>query len=551
MVTVLRSALTVALTAAVAAPAAAAAAPRAHDFERSLSDGKARAASAVTTVDAGRPFDVVGLRWTAAPDHPHVELRVRVDGRWKRWVDVPAHHSARGSDPVLAAGADAVQLRGTRGIRGLRLRFVRVKGSERAAPRARAAQSGPPPIVPRAQWDPGNQCAPRDTPTMGSVQMAFVHHTVSANDYAPEQSAQMVLGICRFHRNSNGWDDVGYNFFVDKYGQLFEGRAGGIDQPVVGAQAQGWNSQSTGVANLGTYEDVPQTDQALDAMSRLLAWKLPLHGAPVTGTVTLASGGGETNRHPKGQAVTYERISGHRDGNATACPGEMLFGQLPRVRQMAAGRAPAVIGPGPAVGAASKLTLGVQRSALAFPEPARLGGRLTDPGGVGIGGVQVRIQVLTATGFKAVGAAGTDAEGNFTAELPSTRNRTIRALVGNIASAPVKVAVAPQVVATSRATRVLAGRQRAVLLGSVRPAKAAVTVVVAREVGGRYVRVAALRVKTVRGRFRAVVPLTKPGLYRLRVTFRGDKLNVAGGQADAYVRAVRKLNGAAAAPAGR
>ena len=67
----------------------------------------------------------------------------------------------------------------------------------------------------------------------------------------------MVLGICRFHRNSNGWDDVGYNFLVDKYGQVFEGRAGGIDQPVVGAQAQGFNSDSTGVANLGTYTDVP------------------------------------------------------------------------------------------------------------------------------------------------------------------------------------------------------------------------------------------------------------------------------------------------------
>lgn len=98
---------------AALAPAAQAA-PRAHDFAVSLDDGRARAASAsaVRTVDPGRPFDVVGLRWKAAPEHPHVELRVRVDGRWKRWVDVPSHHSPNGSDPVLAAGADAVQLRG-------------------------------------------------------------------------------------------------------------------------------------------------------------------------------------------------------------------------------------------------------------------------------------------------------------------------------------------------------------------------------------------------------------------------------------------------------
>ena len=545
------TALTTLLALAAAAPAADAA-PQAHDFSVSLDDGRARTASSIRTVDPGRPFDVVGLRWKAAPEEPEIALRVRVDGRWRRWVAVPASDSGpSGSDPVLAEGADALQLRGARGIRGLKLAFVRVTGAGRPSPRARAAQAGPPAIVPRTQWDPAGECTPRDAPTMGAVQMAFVHHTVSANEYAPEDSARMVLGICRFHRNSNGWDDVGYNFFVDKYGQLFEGRAGGIDQPVVGAQAQGWNSQSTGVSNLGTYQDVPQTDQALDALSRLLAWKLPLHGAPVTGTVTLRSGGGSSNRYPSGQPVTFERIAGHRDGNSTACPGQKLFEQLPRVREMAAGRASAVIGPGPAVGAASKLTLGAQRTVLAFPEPARLGGRLTDPNGAGLAGVRVRLQLLTATGYKAVAAATTDAEGNYAAELPTTRNRTIRALVGNIASAPVKVAVAPQVVATTSSTRVLAGR-RAVLLGSVRPKKGSVVVTIARDVGGgRYVRAAALKVKARNGRFRAVVPLRRPGLYRLRTSFRGDRRNAPFRGVDSYVRAVRKLSGAAAGPAAR
>jgi N-acetylmuramoyl-L-alanine amidase len=527
--------LLIALAAIFAAPADAA--PRAVDFERSLSAGTARAASA--TVEAGR-FDVVGLRWAAAPAEPHVRLRVRVRGAWKRWVEVPASHSRRGSDPVLAPGADALQLRGTRGIRGLRLHFVRVTGARRRAVRARAAQSGPPPIIGRDQWEAG-QCPPRDGPTMGRVQMAFVHHTVSANDYRPEDSAAMVLGICRFHRNSNGWDDLGYNFLVDKYGQVFEGRAGGIDQPVVGAQAQGWNSESTGIANLGTYQDVPQTDQALAAMAQLIAWKLPLHGAPVTGTVTLTSGGGSSNRYPAGRTVTYERISGHRDGNSTACPGEQLYLQLPRLRDMAAGRAPAVIGPGPAVGAASTLTLAAQRTALSFPEPVRVGGRLADPSGAGLAGVRVRIQVLTSLGFKAVAQAFTDPAGNYSAEMPTTRNRTVRALVGNIASAPVKVAVAPSVGVRAGAKRVLAGR-RAVLTGAVRPKKAVVIVQLARQVGtARFVRVAALRFKTRDGRYRAAVPLRRPGLYRLRVTFRGDRRNAPGRGPDAYVRAVRKL----------
>ena len=110
-----------------------------------------------------------------------------------------------------------------------------------------------------------------------------------------------MLGICRYHRNSNGWNDIGYNFLVDKYGTIYEGRAGGVDQPIVGAQAQGFNPSSTGIANIGTFEDVPQSNEALDAMARLIRWKLPLHGAP-TGTVTVTSAGGASNRSARARA---------------------------------------------------------------------------------------------------------------------------------------------------------------------------------------------------------------------------------------------------------
>ena len=83
-------------------------------------------------------------------------------------------------------------------------------------------------VITRTEWG-GDSVPPRADPEYGAVQLAFVHHTVTANDYAPEDSAAIVLGIARYHRNSNGWNDIGYNFLVDKYGQVFEGRAGGID----------------------------------------------------------------------------------------------------------------------------------------------------------------------------------------------------------------------------------------------------------------------------------------------------------------------------------
>ena len=142
------------------------------------------------------------------------------------------------------------------------------------------------------------------TPAYGAVKLAFIHHTVSANDYGPQDSAAMVLGICRYHRNSNGWNDIGYNFLVDRYGTIFEGRAGGIDQAVVGAQAQGYNSQSTGIASLGTFSTDGQTDAGLGAIARLLGWKLAVHGVPPTGTVDVVSGGGSLNRYPAGRTCS-------------------------------------------------------------------------------------------------------------------------------------------------------------------------------------------------------------------------------------------------------
>ncbi len=175
---------------------------------------------------------------------------------------------------------------------------------------------------------------PKVAPAYGAVEMAFVHHTENPNGYAAGEVPAMLRAIYVFHRYVNGWNDIGYNFVVDLYGRIFEARAGGIDEPVVGAQAGGYNLVSTGIAVLGTFSSVPISKAARDALEALLAWKLSLHGVPAQGSVTVKvnPAGASYSRFPANARVSLPRIAGHRDGDATECPGNVLYGELPAIR---------------------------------------------------------------------------------------------------------------------------------------------------------------------------------------------------------------------------
>ncbi|MGH2949488.1 MAG: peptidoglycan recognition protein family protein, partial [Solirubrobacteraceae bacterium] len=337
---------------AAALPAPALAARRPALFELDLDgvlSGRASAASGwrmTPVLRAPRRFDLIGLRWARGSRAEAMVRTRRRGGRWSEWAllhtagdHAPDGEAAPpGTDPAFTGPADEFQLRLRGSPRALRARFVRALPTARLSARLRARSSRaatPPAIIPRSAWG-GDSVPPREGPIYGEVQVAFVHHTVTTNDYAPEDSAGIVLGIARYHRDGNRWNDIGYNFLVDKYGQVFEGRAGGIDQPVVGAQAQGYNSVSTGIACLGTFTSVAQSPEGMDALARLIGWKLSTHGIPTEGTVTVTSAGGSSNRYPAGTPVTFERISGHRDANATSCPGDVLYTQLEELRTAAA-----------------------------------------------------------------------------------------------------------------------------------------------------------------------------------------------------------------------
>ncbi|MFI6935481.1 peptidoglycan recognition protein [Streptomyces sp. NPDC050287] len=198
-----------------------------------------------------------------------------------------------------------------------------------------------PPITSRAGWGADESISSDPSEYNADVKAVFVHHTDGSNDYSCADSASIVRGIYAYHVQVNGWNDIGYNFLVDKCGTVFEGRKGGVDLPVLGAHTYGWNRESAGIAVLGDYTSTGASNAALASIARVAAWKLGQYGADPAGTVQLNAGAGQTNyfgtKFTAGTKYTFNRISGHRDGYNTQCPGSSLYAQLPTIRSWAAG----------------------------------------------------------------------------------------------------------------------------------------------------------------------------------------------------------------------
>ncbi len=378
--------------------------------------------------------------------------------------------------------------------------------------------------MPRSQWDPGNACPPRSAPKYGRVDLGIVHHTESLNSYSRAEAAAVVLGICRFHRNGNGWLDIGYNLLVDRFGTVYEGRAGGVEQPVIGAQAGGWNSVSAGVAVIGSFTRSRPPAAARASLARVLAWKLAGAGIPASGTIVKESAGGDENRWPAGADVRLNRVAGHRDVDSTDCPGGALYAWLPQLRAEVAARLSID---------ADQLTNSPVGGVVAAGGPVNLTGRLTLAGGRRPVGAQLTLQRRDGPGaaWRALDTLRTGADGIWSAAVPVTVNGGFRVVADDagVASPAVSASVAAGV--SARVAPQLLRPGRAVTVsGATTPAKAQVTLLVERQArdGGPWRRVRRLTLATSDGRWETTLTLRATGRYRFLATTADDDLNAAG-----------------------
>jgi hypothetical protein len=324
--------------------------------------------AAAASVPVKAPAELVAVAADAAfPAGSTIQLRVRERGRWTQWTTLhvdpdhapdPRSAEARrarfGSDPLLTRNAKRVQVRidtpNGRLPRGTRLTLVDAPtAASDARPRPLAAAAvGQPPIITRAQWGADESWRNRAPIYTSNLRAGFVHHTASTSSYSPAQAAAQVRAIYAYHTKSLGHSDIDYNFVVDRFGRLYEGRAGGIDKPVMGAHTAGFNSHSFAVVGLGNFSTFtpPASDMAAmrSSIAQLFAWKLGLHGVNPGATVQLESAGYiKATRYPKGSIATLPAVTSHQSVNYTACPGTSLQAQLGSIRSAAASGSDVVI----------------------------------------------------------------------------------------------------------------------------------------------------------------------------------------------------------------
>jgi hypothetical protein len=275
-------------------------------------------------------FNLVALHWQGS-GVPWFRART-LAGTWTAWQPADDDWGRSGAwrmqtNPQWVGLSDSIQYRVRGSVKRLRAYFLWSPPEPLAS--RRVAIAGSATIIPRAAWGADEEIKRAAPRFADSIRVAIVHHTVNANTYAPSDSAAIVRAIERYHVLGNGWNDIGYNFLVDRYGQIFEGRYGGIERNVIGAHTLGFNTGSVGVALIGTFTKAAVPAAAKTSLEQLLAWRLDVAHLDPLSTASVVSGG--NSRFRAGTVVSAPAISGHRNFYPTDCPGNSLYALLPGI----------------------------------------------------------------------------------------------------------------------------------------------------------------------------------------------------------------------------
>lgn len=223
-----------------------------------------------------------------------------------------------------------------------------------------------PQVHPRVDWAGVTHQAKGKLRREEDPRFLLIHHSESPTPTKPAQVPDQIRSFFEFHTGKKGWPDVAYNFFVDPFGGLWEGRTGSLAAAVRGDATGGSQGYAQLCCFIGSYDDVPPSSLALEAAASLLAWLAQRDQIDLTAAsrVTFISRG--SNRWPKGARVTTATLAGHREMSQTSCPGDALF---PLVSRVLRPKAEALLAAASSAGASLEPT----QTANPEPQPSPVG----------------------------------------------------------------------------------------------------------------------------------------------------------------------------------
>ncbi|MBF4160207.1 peptidoglycan recognition protein family protein [Nocardioides acrostichi] len=323
-------------------------------------DGQVRSAALRTST-----YSMLALTWRNADAHPHLEARAHRKSGWTDWVrlpeldDMPDEDAGRvvrqGTAAWWVGPSRSVQVRSVGPVpKDLHLVLLHPASREAdaaflsenhldARPSSTDQPVSQPKIATRAQWGADESWRDGSPRYNSTIEQVHVHHTASGNDYSKSDVPGLIRAFYRYHTKSLGWSDIGYNFLVDRFGRIWEGRYGGVTRPVRGAHTLGFNNTSTGVSCIGNFDQVAPPKALLRSVASVAAWKLDMYHRRPRGKTTVRSEG--SDKYAAGAMATLRVIDGHRDTNDTSCPGTLLYQKLPTIRSLTYA---AMNGPAPA-----------------------------------------------------------------------------------------------------------------------------------------------------------------------------------------------------------